>query len=153
MSTLYLAFSNSNPPPKPGDLDIDLITTLAFKGNLQELSRLLTPAHVNEKDFYSETPLMAAAQAGHIHVVHYLIEVLGADIFIKNNCHLTVVETLKIFISNTPPDTRRTKQTAVLDYLLKSSQNPGLVEERANRSFPPTGSPNDGSKHLSLIVK
>lgn len=154
MATLYLAFSNSNPPPKPGDLDIDLITTLAFKGDLQELSRLLTRENVNEKDSYSETPLMAAAQAGHIHIVRYLIEVLGADIFIKNKCHLTVVETLRILISDTPPDTRRAKQTAVLDYLLAySEEKPSPLEERANRSFPRTGSRNDGSKHLSLIVK
>lgn len=153
MARLYLAFSNSNPPPKLGDLDIDLITTLAFKGDLQELSRLLTRENVNEKDSYSETPLMTAAQAGHIHIVRYLIEVLGADIFIKNNCQLTVVETLSVLISNPPADTTRTKQKAVLDYLLELSQNPGPAEERANRSFPRTGSRNDGGKHLSLIVK
>lgn len=154
MATLYLAFSNSNPPPKPGDLDIDLITTLAFKGDLAELSRLLTPANVNEKDFYSETPLMTAAQAGHIQVVQYLIEVLGADISIKNNCHLTVVETLKIFISNTSTDdTRRTKQTAVLNYLLAYSKNPPPLKERARGSSPPTCSANQGKSYLSLVVK
>ena len=153
MATLYLAFSNSNPPPKPGDLDIDLITTLAFKGNLAELSRLLTPANVNEKDFYSETPLMTAAQAGHIHVVQYLIEVLGADISIKNNCQLTVVETLKGLISNTSTDTRRTKQTVVLNYLLAYSKNPPPLKERARGSSPPTCSTNQEESYLSLVVK